>query len=405
MKKKIALIPSHLLLLPLLIFLAGCTETSNTTNLEILDNNREAFVPQNAIRVDKPNLSDFYELESLTLLTFPEGIFIRDIDYIKVSEHRIFILDRFSAKQIFVFDEEGNYLYRINEFGEGPGKYSMLMGFTISHDGKEVLIVDSNRQNILHYDISNGAFLRSTSFNFPGLDIARIPGGLYVFNTNESKSIVVTDQDFKVVYQSVDRDYGLRLNQPFLELPDKTLYVQSYDENVYVIGEQETKIWRKAPTHDFDQLKTLKQQYPATDQESVREFRDRARELGRRRAFMEYQNGFAYFSSKPNATRKYIRHFTSGKNFELYYNEIINDLTYTELLPMYASDGFTDKYQGIGYVRGSSTSKEEIVENIAKWGEIKYAPQMRTIADQLLREDERDQIIFCLFNLKAEISL
>lgn len=388
----------------LFIFFAGCKETTNTAEQKIQENSPQPFIPVNAIRVDSAKLSRFYSMQSVTLLTFPEEIYIQDIDYIKVKDNKIFILDRFGLKQIVVFDLQGNYLYRINESGEGPGKYSILMGFTISHNGREVLIMDSNRQNILHYDVSNGQFLRSTRLTFPGLDIARVPGDAYVFSTNESKSIVVTDQEFNVVYQAIDREYGRRVNLAFLELPDKTLYLQNYDENVYEIGKQETRIWRTAPTHDYDQLESLKQQYPATNLQSVQEFMERTKGLGRRGAYMEYQNGIAYFSLKPNANRKYIRHFSSNKNFELNYNEIQNDLTYTRPLPMYVSGGFTEKYLGIGFVKASNTSKEEILENIVKWGESPYAPQMRAIADQLLGEEERDQIIFCLFSLKPNIN-
>jgi hypothetical protein len=363
------------------------------------------FHPDSTTLVKETRLSDIYEMEKILLLDFPEDMFIGEVNNIKIKNNRIFILDSFTTKRIFVFSIDGKYLYTIDDHGDGPDKYSILMGFTISHDGKEVLVLDSNRSNIMHYDAANGKLIRTSKLNFPGLRIVRLPNATgYAFLTNEEKTLVITDNSFKKKYETKDRDHGrfLKLSVHFIEYRDKTIFMEPFNESIYNVGATKTEVWRKVPTPDQKEVEELKKRLPANGTNYL-EFLDKANSLARRKSYMEYENGFAFFSLKKDATKKIVKDFSTGKTYQFSYNDLVNDLTFTRALPMYALGNLTEDYVGIGYVNALNTSKEEILTNIKKYGENEYSAQMKAIANKLTN-DERDQLIFCLFKLKSNLT-
>ncbi|MFZ6664379.1 6-bladed beta-propeller [Peijinzhouia sedimentorum] len=387
----------------LIIFSCSITvgkDITNTTQKFIFSN----FDPDSTTLIKETRLSDIYEMEKILLLDFPEDMFFEEISNVKIKGNRIFLLDSFGTRRIFVFGIDGKYLYTIDDYGEGPDKYSILMGFTVSHDGKEALVLDSNRSKIMHYDASNGKLLRTSELDFIGLRIARLPNSGYVFTQNDKKNLVITDNTFKVKYEALDQSHGqfFKVHVDFTEFKDKTTFQESYNENIYNVGATKTEVWRKVPTPDYQQLEALKREYPV-DPYTIREFMEKANSYSRRRSYTEYENGFAFFSLKKDANKKFVKDFSTGKSYEFSYSDLVNDMTFTRAIPMFVLGNSTEDYLGIGYVNALNTSKEEILANIKKYGENEYSAQMKAIANKLTN-DERDQLIFCLFKLKSNLT-
>lgn len=123
--------------------------------------------------------SDYTEIDATDMkaLSYTEFIdeFIDDVHFVQLSsdelignitklqifEDRIYVLDRFSAKKVFIFDIRGKLLKVIDDQGGGPKEYSQLGDMYINEDTRELIIADL-RGKYVHYNL-NGECLRSTS--------------------------------------------------------------------------------------------------------------------------------------------------------------------------------------------------------------------------------------------------
>ena len=123
--------------------------------------------------------SDYTEIDATNMkaLSYTEFIdeFIDDVHFVQLSsdelignstklqifEDRIYVLDRFSAKKVFIFDMQGKLLKVIDDQGGGPKEYSQLGDMYINEDTRELIIADL-RGKYVHYNL-NGEWLRSTS--------------------------------------------------------------------------------------------------------------------------------------------------------------------------------------------------------------------------------------------------
>lgn len=86
---------------------------------------------------------------------------IGNITKLQIFEDRIYVLDRFSAKKVFIFDMQGKLLKVIDDQGGGPKEYCQLGDMYINEDTRELIIADL-RGKYVHYNL-NGEWLRSTS--------------------------------------------------------------------------------------------------------------------------------------------------------------------------------------------------------------------------------------------------
>lgn len=123
--------------------------------------------------------SDYTEIDATDMkaLSYTEFIdeFIDDVHFVQLSsdelignitklqifEDRIYVLDSFSAKKVFIFDMQGKLLKVIDDQGGGPKEYCQLGDMYINEDTRELIIADL-RGKYVHYNL-NGEWLRSTS--------------------------------------------------------------------------------------------------------------------------------------------------------------------------------------------------------------------------------------------------
>lgn len=123
--------------------------------------------------------SDYTEIDATNMkaLSYTEFIdeFIDDVHFVQLSsdelignitklqifEDRIYVLDSFSAKKVFIFDRQGKLLKVIDDQGGGPKEYCQLGDMYINEDTRELIIADL-RGKYVHYNL-NGEWLRSTS--------------------------------------------------------------------------------------------------------------------------------------------------------------------------------------------------------------------------------------------------
>lgn len=113
-------------------------------------------------------LTSLVEIMRLVALESKEEALIGRMDKIIASDSVIVILDKMFSKDVFAFDWNGNFLYKISNIGDGPGEYVDVFDIDIS--GPYLYLSDRGRK-IIRFDKYTGKFIEEYPFtNWTGTD-------------------------------------------------------------------------------------------------------------------------------------------------------------------------------------------------------------------------------------------
>ncbi|WP_106831232.1 6-bladed beta-propeller [Parabacteroides pacaensis] len=122
------------------------------------------------------SIREFIEnlVDSVYFLQLSSKELIGEVWKLHFFEDKIYILDRFVAKKVFIFNFKGELLRVIDSQGGGPEEYLLLGEIAIEESKKELLVSDGGSTKYLHYSL-DGEFLYVTkgitkSYYYPGSD-------------------------------------------------------------------------------------------------------------------------------------------------------------------------------------------------------------------------------------------
>lgn len=147
----------------LLVFLilTACTKEKHVKENIIKSNNLETInldISSFKVIGEKGNFDDYFDSYSLIPLETTTSSIISKISRIYFYKSRIFILDK-TTDQIFIFNEDGKFLSKINSKGKGPNEYVGLRDFTINEDTNEIIVYSYYPKKILIYNFE-GQFVK-----------------------------------------------------------------------------------------------------------------------------------------------------------------------------------------------------------------------------------------------------
>ena len=132
-----------------------------------------------------------------------DDILMAGCNKVEFFESKYFVLDK-QFSNLLVFDQDGNYLYRIGKLGGGPGEYQSIYGFELDLENRNVLVYSLDNQAVFKYTLE-GEYISKVTVDFYGFDFYLASNGQYIFNSrynNDGKypqaSIFVTNADGKV---------------------------------------------------------------------------------------------------------------------------------------------------------------------------------------------------------------
>jgi hypothetical protein len=110
-------------------------------------------------RNDVVSVFDLFEqVDVIPLETHPDAM-VAFISRLEFFDGYYYILDM-KTQQVFCFDGQGNFQFKISAQGKGPGEYSYATHFTIDGHKRQILLLDAIGQRILFFDLK-GNFLSS----------------------------------------------------------------------------------------------------------------------------------------------------------------------------------------------------------------------------------------------------
>ena len=193
-------------------------------------------------------------LEADKYIKLPSDPLIAEIRDIHIENDRIFVHDK--LHQMACYDINGNFLWKIDALGAGPGEYVGINDFMVKKKKKEIVLYDNLGQKLLYYSIQNGEFIRSKRLREPNPTDMAYKDGTYFYdnrfhnNYPEEESLhysLLTSHDGIHVVQGFfnhdENETAIRLSAPkkFYYSDSLLLYCRDFDNKVFQISEDGIK--------------------------------------------------------------------------------------------------------------------------------------------------------------------
>jgi hypothetical protein len=145
----------------LLILFTSCAsqEVNNDTALKNWNDSIKSIHINSDVILEEYDPTEIISQIDYVHLELREDNIIGQIDKVIKFDQKIFVLDRTKAKGVFCFGADGKYLFKIGEFGRGPGEYRELEDIVIDQNAQEIGLLA--RSEILWYNIKDGSFTGS----------------------------------------------------------------------------------------------------------------------------------------------------------------------------------------------------------------------------------------------------
>ena len=259
------------IILTALIWACGAQPQNDSRALELSDTKIIKITPgtPHPIRADNARVIGMDEMldmvKSIDYIKLDSSEPIGVIDKMIVTKDKIYILDCYTAQQIFVFDKTGNLLFRIKNKGRGPKEYLSVADMQVDTIRNEILVNDALARSYLYFSTDDGTFLRREK-GIANCYLARIDS-LYInltgvgqdFNDNENWAIIISDKDsvlFKGFEPTPLQNDDFIINSFTYDRNGNLLYTPVYSDTVYRFSSvcvvepeyvicQEKSVWRR----------------------------------------------------------------------------------------------------------------------------------------------------------------
>lgn len=174
---------------------------------------------------------------------------IGNIDAILYHKNVFYIFDKLISKSVFIFNDEGKYLGRVGNLGNGPGEYISPEFITLNLYTDEILIYDNTKKIILFYDLM-GNYINSIKLKNRINAFSVLEKDLFVVYYNyfgkehidelPTYNLQIINSNGKVILEAFDRTQSNIPNTTsinnFFHFNDELLFHPSFDSRIYTIS-------------------------------------------------------------------------------------------------------------------------------------------------------------------------
>ena len=207
------------------------------------------------IDLDKPvraSLFDYFSLIELIPLETSSDVLIAGIGKLVVHGGRYYALDP-TQSVIFVFAQTGDFIFKLDKKGRGPGEYQFISDFDINPFTNNLELLEPD--GFVHVFDLSGNFIETKQITFPGFRAVHlfvaIDSLTHVFHPfSELKKIIYFNLDSKKLlleeFEETER-LGSFASKPLYQFDDKSFFFRPVHPVVYKIGNE-----RIEPIFKFD---------------------------------------------------------------------------------------------------------------------------------------------------------
>lgn len=252
------------LLIIFIIIFSSCQPTINEKSISV-DIGKISSLPPETL---------FTSARIIPLETTDSSL-MAQIDKVLVHKKTIYLLD---ARQniVFVFNDNGNFLFKINQKGRGPEEYNFLNDININPYEQTLELLDP-MGNLLTFD-TTGKFIAKVSLpkeipayhKFGYIDREHIA---FCCEHNENILSIYSRTSGKITGKYIKNKKNCAIGLPSFYTYNDTTYLSRFlFDQVYCVSKEGPKIAYEwfIPGHDYDPLKTI----PDYDRNNFQEFKE-----------------------------------------------------------------------------------------------------------------------------------
>jgi hypothetical protein len=172
-------------------------------------------------------------------LTLPLG----GIDKLVVTEDRIFVLDRTFSRYLFIYDANGNLLFKIGDKGNGPSEYfDGPSDFYINEKTKQITIYESQSKLMYTYDWAGKIIKTRRLINTWPYSFAHVDSFFYyAYKTIDKDTYLlhVEDENEKVYlkHKKINKKRDVVRSNCFYVTSQNVYFIEDYNNDVVVLND------------------------------------------------------------------------------------------------------------------------------------------------------------------------
>lgn len=177
---------------------------------------------------------------------------IGHIDKLIVDDKKIYILDRYKAKSVFIYNRNGKLLHVINHIGRGPGEFGVPQDFDVDKKTGNVIVLDTNLRKVVFYS-PKGEYIKEFKCDFFSNRIVFDNDNNIIVDTGNIPSedsnyyLRKVDQNGKLLstfFPSNPSTVGITFNprNPFQQCGKNLFYLPTLSNNIYVLEGDSSRI-------------------------------------------------------------------------------------------------------------------------------------------------------------------
>ncbi|WP_276482359.1 6-bladed beta-propeller [Paraflavitalea pollutisoli] len=179
------------------------------------------------ISVDNGAITDFSNIDTLISsfsyipLETTDSSLLGNINAVFPIKNRIVVFDKYNAKSVFIFSDQGKFVAKLSPSGEGPGEFNSIG--RCKADSAGIDIFDNSLSKMLHYDL-DGQFSKEYKVaHFYKTNFLKYSEGKYLFyNVNEPTA---GNEGYKLIAWDAARN---QLERYFLPIDRSLSMTESY---------------------------------------------------------------------------------------------------------------------------------------------------------------------------------
>jgi len=166
-------------------------------------------------RIESVSIEEVFSSIELIPLSLSHESAIKNVHKLIYYNERYYVLDA-DSRSLFIFNKDGQYLFKINNVGNGPGEYSLLYDFNINKITNRIELLNP-RGTLLEYTME-GDYLSTiklplrASRNFIDID----EDVILLFSKSEDYSLYYYSRSRDTIFQSDFKIPGIVLNTPMM---------------------------------------------------------------------------------------------------------------------------------------------------------------------------------------------
>jgi len=162
-----------------MVLLASCDHGSETRSLADDEPALDTVVFNDLGRtLESPKIRNY----SFVPLETNEDCLISEISALRCHGDRFYILDKYAAQKVFVFDSKGKFLYKIDKTGRGYGEYVEPNSFDVDSGGR-VYVQDLQSRKMIVYQRDSAVTEVKTRLPFIEFALTGDPDRLFLYKT------------------------------------------------------------------------------------------------------------------------------------------------------------------------------------------------------------------------------